>query len=384
MVLQSFLQIPGPTNIPARIQKAMLRPLINHRGDEFQTLLHSCVASLKELLHTGNDLVMFPSSGSGGLESTIVNLLNKEDKILTSSIGIFGERVAQIAVEYGLNPVRIEKEWGFPVTPEDIEHFLKADIYQDIKIVYVPHTETTTGVANDIKGIAKVIKDLRHPALFAVDSVSAFACMPLKMDEWGIDVVITASQKGLMLPPGLSIVALSERAWGRCSKGSNLPKWYWDYNQARKKLKESFFPYTPPTMLLFGLKEALAMLIEEGIENVWLRHHQNACIVRDGIKALGLDLFAQAGSYSDTVTAVKLPEGIKWEVFSKKLSSKYNVVVGGGLGQLSEKIFRVGHMGELDLINIFSILGAIQMSLIDCGFASSTSLANFITNFSVR
>lgn len=369
--MRTYLQIPGPTNVPYRIQKAMLRPLVNHRGQEFRDLLKACLCGLQRLLRTEGDVFIFPSSGSGAIESVVVNLLNSGDRIITSSIGVFGERFAEIAERFGVQTVRIEKEWGLPVTADDVRCILEADQFQKIKMVCVPHSETTTGVASNIQAIAQVLRDLKHPALFVVDAVSAFACMPLKMDEWGIDVVITASQKGLMLPPGFSVVALNKNAWTICEQYANLPKWYWDYIRMKDKVREYALPYTPPTGLLFGLKESIKMLEEEGLENVWDRHNRNAEAVRTGIKALGLELFVHGEWYSDTVTAVKLPDGIKWEDFSSRLAINYGVVVGGGLGKLSGKIFRIGHMGILDSLDVYSIVGAIKMCLEDLGYVKS-------------
>lgn len=368
MSVQKYLQIPGPINIPDRIHKAMLRPLINHRSKEFRDLLKSCLTGLRRLLHTDGDVFIFPSSGSGALESVIVNFLSTGDQIVTSSIGVFGERFAEIAEAYGVKPLRIEKEWGHPVDKNDVRFILEADRQKEIKLVCIPQSETTVGVASDIKAIAEVIKELQHPALLVVDSVSAFACMPLKMDEWGADVVVTASQKGLMLPPGFSIVALGKKAQALNNQPSKLPKWYWDYAAMRERLKEFVLPYTPPTMLLFGLEESIKMIEEEGVEKVWDRHYRTSLTVRAGVREMGLEPFVSDDCFSHTVTSVKMPEKIGWMEFSSHIESFYGVVLGGGLGKLSGKLFRIGHMGELTSLDVYAILGAIKMTLKDLGY----------------
>lgn len=366
MERDEYLQIPGPTNVPSRILRTLSMPLINHRGPEFERLLTHCVEHLKKIFRTDKDILLFPSSGSGGLESAIVNFFSPGDTIVVVCHGLFSERVSLIAENYGVNVIKVEKEWGQAVRAEEIEAVLKQDHDKEIKAVCLPQNETTSGIVNDIESVGKMMKDSGHSALLIVDVVSSLACMPFETDLWGVDVAITASQKGLMLPPGLSMIAVGERAW-KLSEESKLPKWYWDYKAVRAKMEEKQLPYTPPTTLLFGLKESLDILDEEGIENVWTRHALMAQATRNAAKAMGLSLFAELGYESDTVTAIYMPDGIVFKEFSNILKSKYGVIVGGGLQKLQGKIFRIGHMGSIHKLDIYAIMGAIEMTLFELG-----------------
>lgn len=367
MERRKYLQIPGPTNVPNRILTTLSKPLINHRGPEFEELLTNCVNGLKKVFRTSNDILMFPSSGSGGLESAIVNLFSPGDTIVAACHGLFSERLALIAERYGVNTIKIQKEWGEAIKAEEIEEVLKQDVDKNIKAVCLPQNETTSGISNDIESIGKMMKESGHPALLIVDVVSSLACLPFETDAWGVDVAITASQKGFMLPPGLSMISISERAW-KLTEESKLPKWYWDYKAVREKMEEKQLPYTPPTTLLFGLKESLDILEEEGIENVWNRHALMAQATRNAAKSMGLFLFAEPGYESDTVTAIYMPEEIVFKEFSNILKSKYDVVVGGGLQRLQGKILRIGHMGSIHELDVYAVMGAIEMSLFELGY----------------
>lgn len=367
MERNEYLQIPGPTNVPSRILRTLSMPLISHRGPEFEQLLTYCVEHLKKVFRTDNDILLFPSSGSGGLESAIVNFFSPGDTIVVACHGLFSERVSLIAENYGVNVIKVKKEWGQAVRAEEIEAVLKQDGDKEIKAVCLPQNETTSGIVNDIESVGKMMKESGHPALLIVDVVSSLACMPFETDLWGVDVAITASQKGFMLPPGLSMIAVSERAW-KLSEESKLPKWYWDYKVVRAKMEEKQLPYTPPITLLFGLKESLDIIEEEGIENVWNRHALMAQATRNAAKAMGLSLFAEPGYESDTVTAIYMPEGIVFKEFSNILKSKYGVVMGGGLQKLEGKIFRIGHMGSIHKLDIYAVMGAIEMSLFELGY----------------
>jgi aspartate aminotransferase-like enzyme len=322
---------------------------------------------LKKVYRTNNDILMFPSSGIGALESAIVNLLSPGDTIAAACHGLFSERVANIAENYGVNVIRIQKEWGQAVRASEIEAVLKEDVDKKIKAVCVPQNETTSGITNDIESIGKMMKESGHPALLVVDAVSSLACMPFETDAWGVDVAVTASQKGFMLPPGLSIIAVSERAW-KLSEQSKMPKWYWDYKAVKAKMKEKQFPYTPATTLLFGLKESLNILEEEGLENVWARHALMAEATRNALGAMGLTLFSEEGYASDTVTAINMPEGIKYKELAGILREKYGVVIGGGLQKLQGKIFRIGHLGCINKLDIYAVLGAVEMALYELGY----------------
>lgn len=367
MEKRQFLQIPGPTNVPDRILRALSKPLINHRGEEFEQLLSYCVDSLKKVFRTENDILIFPAAGSGMLESSVVNLFKKDDTILTCSIGVFSERTGIIAKSFGVNIIEIEKTWGETVTPEDIRKYLEDDKKQEIKAVCVPQNETCSAVQVDIEGISKVIKELDHPALLVVDAISSAACAPLEIDKWGVDAVLASSQKGFMLPPGLGFAVISKKAW-KSYESSDLPKWYWDYDMVKQKMLGNQLPYTPATTLLFGLKEALDILLEEGIENVWQRHDAMASAVRAAADGMGLKILADEEAASSTVTAIMLPDNIEYKQLSALLKKKYNVTIGGGLGQLQGKIFRIGHLGAVYEMDIYAVMGSLEMALIELGY----------------
>ncbi|MBZ2174129.1 alanine--glyoxylate aminotransferase family protein [Schnuerera sp. xch1] len=367
MERRTYLQIPGPTNIPDRILRSLAQPVINHRGQEFEKLVTRCVEGLKKVYNTENDVLIFPSSGSGTLESAIVNLFSPGDTIVASSMGVFSERVATIAEKYELNVIRITKEWGESVKPKDVREVLEKDVDKKVKGVCLPHNETASAVVNDIEGVSKAIKETNHPAILVVDAVSSLACMPLETDAWGVDVVVTGSQKGLMLPPGMGIVSISPKAWKLVEK-STMPKWYWDYKAVKKRMEIKQFPYTPSTTLLFGLSEALDILEEEGLENVFKRHELIATAIREAAKAMGLSLFAEEGYQSNSVTAIEVPQGIKYKEFADILNTKYGVVIGGGLQKLKGKIFRIGHLGSLHKTDIYAIMSAVEIALFELGY----------------
>lgn len=366
MERREYLQIPGPTNIPNRILKSLSQPAINHRGAEFQKLVSKCVEGLKKVYRTENDILIFPSSGSGVLESAIVNLFSPGDTIVAVSLGVFSERMAVIAEKHGLNVIRISKEWGKAVNPEEIKEILKKDVDRKIKGVCLPQNETTSGIVNDIEGVSNAIKEVNHPAVLVVDAVSSLACMPLETDAWNVDVVVSASQKGLMLPPGMGIVSISHKAWELVDK-STMSRWYWDYKTVKERMKTNQFPYTPAITLLFGLGEALDIIDEEGLEDVWKRHEFIGIAVRKAVKTMGLSLLAEKGHESNTVTAVLIPEHINYSEFAKLLDTKYGVVIGGGLQKLQGKVFRIGHLGSIYNMDIYAVMGAIEMALYELG-----------------
>lgn len=357
-----YLQIPGPTNIPEPVLRSLSTPMENHRGPAFKQMLEDIVQSLKYLLRTSGDILIFPSSGSGSLEASVVNLFSKGDKIISVHQGTFSQRYGIIAEAFGLDVVEIKKEFGKAIQPEDVVSILREDKDQLIKAVCLPQNETATGVANDIEAISKAIKETGHPALLVVDGVSSIACVPFFMDQWQVDVVITASQKGLMLPPGLGIVALNQKAWA-CVEKSDLPKWYWDFEAVRKSMTKGQFPYTPAISLFYGLKVALDLLKEEGLENVWTRHQTNARLIRRAGQAMGLSVLADDSCTSDTVTAFYLPEGLDFAEFSRLLEENYYITIGGGLGELEGKIFRIGHLGALSVAEVFGIMCSLELAL---------------------
>lgn len=367
MKMRQFLQIPGPTNIPDRIRRQLSKPLINHRGPEFEKLLSGCIDDMKKVLKTDNDLLIFPSSGSGALESVVVNLFSEGDTIVVPSLGIFSERLAIIGENFGLNVIRIKKEWGKALKMEDVEEILHKDKNKEIKALCLPQIETSTGVVNNIKEISQVMKEVNHSALLVVDGISSIACMPMEVDSWNVDVLISASQKGFMLPPGMAFVTLSKAAW-EYVEGSSISKWYWDFKSVKERMESLKFPYTPATTNIFGLRESLNMILEEGLENLYERHRINAKVVRNSIRAIGLKVLSEEIDSSNVVTAVNLPKDIGYEELAGLLRCKYNVEIGGGLGGLKDKIFRIGHMGYLHITEIHAIMSSIEMVLYELGY----------------
>jgi aspartate aminotransferase-like enzyme len=340
--------------------------MINHRGPDFARLLQDCISGLKEVAGTQGDILFFPSSGSGMIEATVVNTLSPGDKILCVSQGVFSERFAKIAEAHGVQVDRIEVEWGKAVEPEEIWKRLLADTDRSIKAVSVAQNETATGVLNDIRTIGLGIKDTGHPALLFVDAVSSLAMVELRADEWGVDVVIAGSQKGLMLPPGLGVLAIGPRAW-KANEASRMPKWYWDWKQMKKAIDGGGSAYTPPTGILFGLRESLAMLKEEGLANVYVRHARLARATRAAIAGMGLSVLPSETVASPTLTVANMPAGVEWKALGKLLREKYQVVLGGGLGKLEGKIFRIGHMGSIYEPEILAVIGCVELALAELG-----------------
>jgi aspartate aminotransferase-like enzyme len=375
MPRRQYLQVPGPTNIPERVLRCMSQPLINHRGPEFERLLAGNLQGLKKVFRTENDILLFPSSGSGMMESAVVNLFSPGDAVLVGSMGLFSERMALIAESHRLHVVRINKEWGMAVSAEDVRKALEEDREQKIKAVCLPQNETSTGISHDIEGIAAAVRKSGHPAIMVVDAISSLACTPLETDRWGIDVVVSATQKGFMLPPGLGFVSVGPKAWELCAR-STMPRWYWDYKAVKEKNRVHQFPYTPPTSLFFGLRESLKILIqEEGLENVWQRHAAVAAAVRNAVVAMGLGLFAEKGHESDTVTAIAIPGEIAYKDLAEHLRTQYHVVIGGGLQRLQGKIFRIGHMGAIHLPEIFAVMCSVETALIEKGWKVQPGVA---------
>lgn len=344
----------------------MSLPMINHRGPDFAKLLQDCCSGLKEVFDTQGDILLFPASGSGGLESTVVNTLSPGDKILSVSQGVFSERFAKIAEAHGVQVERIDVEWGKAVDPEEIFNRLRSDVHRAIKAVSVPQTETTTGVLNDIRSIGLGMKETGHPALLFVDAVSALGMVAIRPDEWGVDVAIAASQKGLMLPPGLAMLAVGPRAW-KANETSRMPRWYWDWKQMKKAMDGGGSAYTPPTGILFGLRESLAILKEEGLPNAFARHDRLARATRAAVRAMGLSVLPAEAAASPTVTAIAMPAGVEWKPLSKLMREKYRVVLGGGLGKLEGKIFRIGHMGSVYAPEILAVMGCVELGLAELG-----------------
>ena len=361
-----YLQIPGPTNIPESVLTAMHRPAINHRGGEFAELLRSITDGLQRLMQTKNDVLIFPGSGSGGLEAAVVNVLSPGDKVVAVNMGVFSDRFGVIARSFGAEVTTIEVEWGKAVTAEQLRQVLVEDKDHAYKAVLITHNETATGVTTDLASIRAMLDELNHPALFMVDAVSSLVINDLSMDELKIDVLVAASQKGLMLPGGLAIVAVSEKAWA-AHKTSTMPKWYWNFTAVKNRSAIGQMPYTPAISLFFGLRESLRLIEEEGLSNVIARHASNADAVRRGVQELGLELLVrEPKEQSNAVTAVMLPEGVAYEDLARAMEDM-GVVIGGGLQRLEGKVFRIGHLGMLHMADVEVILGVLRDALKNAG-----------------
>ncbi|MHB1653911.1 MAG: pyridoxal-phosphate-dependent aminotransferase family protein [Desulfitobacteriaceae bacterium] len=364
MLNKPYLMVPGPTAVPERVLQAMHRPMINHRGPQYEEMFLRVTEGLKRIFKTTNDVLTFPAAGTGALEAAVVNILSPGDRVLSVSTGVFGDRFAEIAVRFGARVEKVECIWGEAVKPEVLGQRLAEDSGRDIKAILVTHNETSTGVTNNIKALAEARGD--HPALILVDAISSLGAIDLDMDAWGLDVVITGSQKALMIPPGLGFIALNERAWA-AQANAQMPKFYWDALAIKKSLAKGQNPYTPPVSLLFGLEESLRCIEEEGLENVFKRHITLREVLRAGLKVLELELLADDSAASATVTAVKVPEGIEGKRIQKLMREKYGITMAGGQKKLENKIFRVGHVGYVALTDILVTLATLEMVLMELG-----------------
>ncbi|HWP36789.1 MAG TPA: aminotransferase class V-fold PLP-dependent enzyme [Gemmatimonadales bacterium] len=358
-----FLQIPGPTNVPDRVLRAMDRPTIDHRGPAFAELAREVLSGLKEVFGTQGHVVVYPASGSGAWEAALVNTLSPGDKILAFDHGFFAVGWARVAARMGLEVDLVPLDWRRGADPAVLEEKLAADRERAIKAVLVVHNETSTGVTSNVSAVRHVLDGLRHPALLMVDAVSSLASMDYRHDEWQVDVTVAGSQKGLMLPPGLSFNAISDKAW-RAHGTAKLPRSYWSWDDMLEFNASGFFPYTPATNLLFGLREALRMLREEGLPHVFARHRRLADATRRAVAAWGLDVLARdPGERSDTVTAVLLPDGHDAEAVRRVALERFDLSLGAGLGKLKGRVFRVGHLGDFNELMLAGALCGVEMAL---------------------
>jgi alanine-glyoxylate transaminase/serine-glyoxylate transaminase/serine-pyruvate transaminase len=358
-----FLQIPGPTNIPDRVLRAMDRPIIDHRGPEFAELALEVLAGLRTVFQTSGPVVMFPASGTGAWEAAIVNTLSPGDHVLAFETGQFSILWKNLAERMGVQVEFVPGNWRKGVDPEDVETRLSADKGHAFKAVMVVHNDTSSGVKSRLAEIRRAMNRAGHPALLMVDTISSLASSDYRHDEWEVDVSVGGSQKGLMLPPGLSFNAISEKA-RRAQQSAKLPRAYWDWEEMLKQNIAGFFPYTPPTNLLYGLREALTMLNEEGLHNVFVRHRRHAEATRAAVRAWGLEIVCEhADEYSDTVTAVFLPPGHDADQFRKLILEKFDLSLGTGLAKLQGKVFRIGHLGSLNDLMLAGTLAGIEMGL---------------------
>jgi aspartate aminotransferase-like enzyme len=348
------LRIPGPTALPPTVREAGGRQMINHRGPEFAAMLGRILDGMKPFFGTSNDVAVLTCAGSGGLEAAVVNTLSPGDRVLGVSIGSFGDRFAKIAGIYGADVTNLDAEWGYAAAPDEIRERLRA--MPDVKAVLVTHNETSTGVMNPIETLAAAIREERPEALILVDSVSGLGAVPFEMDAWGVDVVVTGSQKAWMAAPGLAMIAASERAWA-AMESAKMPRFYLDLRSHRESAALGQTPFTPAIAVVYQVDEGLRLMHEEGKDNVFLRHEACAAASRAGLEALGFDLLADAAVASKTVTAVNLPEGHEWKPFNAAIKS-HGLVLAGGQGKLTGKIFRLGHLGS---VTVDEILGAIAV-----------------------
>ena len=358
-----FLQIPGPTNIPDRILRAMDRPIIDHRGPEFAELALEILDGLRTVFKTSGPVVMFPASGTGAWEAAIVNTLSPGDHVLAFETGQFSTLWKNLAERMGVHPEFVPGNWRRGADPDDVEARLKADKSHAFKAVLVVHNETSSGVKSRVADIRRAMNRANHPALLMVDTISSLASSDYQHDEWEVDVSIGGSQKGLMLPPGLSFNAISEKA-RRAQKSAKLPRAYWDWEDMLKQNTAGFFPYTPPTTLLYGLREALMMLNEEGLTNVFLRHRRHAAATRAAVRAWGLEIVCEnPDEYSDTVTAVFMPPGHDADQLRKLILERFDMSLGTGLAKLQGKVFRIGHLGSFNDLMLAGTIAGVEMGL---------------------
>jgi alanine-glyoxylate transaminase/serine-glyoxylate transaminase/serine-pyruvate transaminase len=358
-----FLQIPGPTNVPERVLRAIDKPTIDHRGPEFAELAKACLAGMKTVFQTSDPVIIYTASGTGGWEAALVNTLSPGDKVVASDTGQFAALWAKMARNLGLEVDLIPSDWRHGVDPNEIAARLTADTGHEIKAVMAVHNETATGIKSDITRIRKVIDDAKHPALLMVDTVSSLGSIDYRHTEWRVDVSIGGSQKGLMLPPGLSFNAISQKAL-EASKTSRMPKSFWRWDEMLEANTKGFFPYTPATNLFYGLKESLALLEEEGRENVFKRHSRHGEATRRAVRAWGLEICAlDPCEYSDTVTTIFLPEGFEETAFRSLVLEKFNMSLGAGLGRLAGKVFRIGHIGNFNDLMLAGTLSGMEMGL---------------------
>ena len=361
------LRVPGPTPVPDDILEAMSQPMINHRGPEFVELISRTTEQLKQVFMTRSDVYILTASGTGALEASIVNTLSPGDKVLAATAGAFGDRFTEIAKTYGAQVRELKFDWGAPVDPDAVRRALTDD--PGIKAVLVTHNETSTGITHPVEAIANVVKG-EFDKLLLVDAVSSLGCVPLPVDGWRCDVVGTASQKGFMVPPGLAFVSVSE-AGHAAQETAAMPRYYFDLQAAHRYLERGETPFTPNLTALYGLSLALDKLLGEGLENVYERHARIGRVTRDGIKSLGLELLAQDEVWaSNTVTAVKVPEGIDGGKLVSLARAEHKVVLAGGQGKLTGKIFRIGHMGHVSQDDVEEVLDTLKTVLPKVGFSA--------------
>jgi alanine-glyoxylate transaminase/serine-glyoxylate transaminase/serine-pyruvate transaminase len=358
-----FLQIPGPTNVPDRVLRAMDQPVIDHRGPEFAQLGLAVLESLRAIFQTRGPVVVYPSSGTGACEAAMVNTLSAGDRVVLFETGHFSHVWRQVAERLGLDVDYVPNNWRRGASPTELEARLVADRQQAIKAVIVVHNETSNGVTSRVPELRRVMNAVGHPALLIVDAISSLGSIDYRHDEWQVDVTVCGSQKGLMVPPGLGFNAISEKALA-ASKHARLPRSYWDWEEMLKANRVGYFPYTPATNLLFGLREALRMMQEEGLPNVFRRHNRHAEATRAAVRAWGLTVACEEpAEYSSSMTAVVMPEGHSADRLRQLILEHFDMSLGAGLGKLADKVFRIGHLGSFNDLMLAGTLSGVEMGL---------------------
>ena len=358
MTFSTQLRIPGPTPLPERVVRSMNRPMIDHRGPEFAAILSEVTAGAKRVFKTKNDLVLLTSSGTGGLESAVANLVSPGDEVIAALCGNFGERFAALAAAYGADVVRLEFEWGQPVDADDLKVALQR--HPRAKVVLLTHNETSTGLTNPLRELARAARDADR--IVVVDGVSSISSIDIDTDGWGVDVAVSGSQKGWMAPPGLALVSVSERAWAHQAKARS-PRFYFDWKEAKTWAEKGMTPFTPAVSVAFAMQEGLRMLEEEGLANVYERHARLARATQAGLEALGFQLFAREGYRSNTVTSALPPPGLDVNALRKLVDQKYGVVIAGGQGKMAGKMVRVGHLGAVAEGDVVQVIWALEQAL---------------------
>ncbi len=373
--------IPGPTPVPEKVLEALGRHPIGHRSKDFQALVDITTKNLKWLHQTENDVLTITGSGTAAMEAGIISTLSKGDKVICGENGKFGQRWVKVAKEFGLEVITIDAKWGTPLDPDDFKTILEKDDKKEIKAVILTHSETSTGVINDLEKISYHIRNHKK-ALSIIDCVTSIGACNVPVDQWGLDIVASGSQKGYMIPPGLSFVAISEKAW-RASENSNLPKFYLNLKSYKKSLLSNSNPYTPAVNLVFALDESLKMMKDEGLEAIFKRHKRHKLAVSEAAKTLNLKLFADENNLSPSVTAIQI-ENLDAEKFRKIIKDKYDILLAGGQDHLKGKIFRVGHLGYINDRNIISVIAAIGNTLLELNKISSEKVGEALKVASIN
>jgi aspartate aminotransferase-like enzyme len=369
MPRKRYLMAPGPTPVPPEVLAAGAEPVLHHRGPDFRELMRRCLGRLEEVCRTENDVLLFTASGTGAFESAIVNLLSPGERVLAVSAGEFGERWIALASAYGIQVEELRYTWGATPRADDLRARL---VETGAEVVFLVHSETSTGVVADVEALARVAQEAG--ALTVVDAVSSLGAVPVEIDAWGLDVVVAGSQKALMTPPGLSLVAVSPRAWERAAR-TRTPRFYFDWEKLRASLETGTTPFTPAVSIVVALDAALGMLLEEGLENAFARHAALGRACREGAKAMGLELFSPDEDRSAVVTAILTPDGVDARELVLALRDRFGITVAGGHGELGERMFRIGHIGYYDVFDITTALAAVEALLAERGAEIRPGLA---------